>query len=90
MSSLKSKIDKLDIGELETTPVDLSKLSNIVKNDVVKKTECNELVKKASNTSSTDTNNLVKKLIITQKLVKLKIKLLLIMINILLLKNLIN
>ena len=90
MSSLKSKTDKLDIGELETTPVDLSKLSNIVKNDVVKKIECNELVKKASNTNSTDTNNLVKKLIITQKLVKLKIKLLLIMINILLLKNLIN
>ena len=43
---MKSKVDKLGIGKLETTPVDLSKLSNVVKNDVVKKTEYNELVKK--------------------------------------------
>ena len=41
LSSLKNKIDKSDIGKLETTPVDLSKLSNVVKNDVVKKTEYN-------------------------------------------------
>ena len=34
---MKSKVDKLDIGKLETTPVNLSKLSNVVKNDVVKK-----------------------------------------------------
>ena len=39
---MKSKVDKLDIGKLETTPVDLSKLSNAVKNDVVKKTEYND------------------------------------------------
>ena len=31
---MKDKIDKLDIGKLETTAVDLSKLSNVVKNDV--------------------------------------------------------
>ena len=34
--SLKSKIDKLDIDELETIPVDLSKLSNVVKHETVK------------------------------------------------------
>ena len=34
---MKSKVDKLDIGRLETTPVELSKLNNAVKNDVVKK-----------------------------------------------------
>ena len=34
---MKSKVDKLDIGRLETTPVELSKLSNVVKDDVVKK-----------------------------------------------------
>ena len=28
---LKSEVDKLDIGKLETTPVDLSKLINVVK-----------------------------------------------------------
>ena len=39
----------------------LSKLSSLVKNNVVKKTECNELVKKFNNISSTDTSNLVLK-----------------------------
>ena len=38
LASLKSKIDKLDIGELETTPIDLSKLSDVVKNEVVNTT----------------------------------------------------
>ena len=74
LSSLKSKVDKLGIGKLETTPVDLSKLSNAVKNDVVKKTKYNELVKKVNNINTTSTSNLVKKLIIAQNLVKLKIK----------------
>ena len=37
LNNLKSKVDKLDIGKSETTPIDLSKLSNVVKNDVVKK-----------------------------------------------------
>ena len=39
----------------------LSKLSSLVKNNVVKKTECNELIKKFNNISSTDTSNLVLK-----------------------------
>ena len=34
---MKGKVDELDIEKLETTPVDLSKLSNEVKNYVVKK-----------------------------------------------------
>ena len=42
LNNLKSKVDKSDIGKLETTAVDLGKLSNIVKNDVVKKAEYNE------------------------------------------------
>ena len=46
LASLKSEIDKLDIGKLETTPVGLSKLSDLVKNEVAKKTVYNELVKK--------------------------------------------
>ena len=74
LSSLKSKVDKLGIGKLETTPVDLSKLSYAVKNDVVKKTKYNELVKKVNNINTTSTSNLVKKLIIAQNFVKLKIK----------------
>ena len=46
LASLKPKIDKLDIDELEIFPVDISKLSNVVKNEVVKKTLYDELVKK--------------------------------------------
>ena len=34
---MKSKVDKLDIGKLVSVPVDLSKLSDVVKNNVVKK-----------------------------------------------------
>ena len=37
LASLESETDKLDIVKLETTPVDLSKLSDVVKNEVVKK-----------------------------------------------------
>ena len=35
--SLKARIDKVDLGKLKTVPVDLSKLSNVVNNDLVKK-----------------------------------------------------
>ena len=37
-ANLKTTVDKLDIGKLVPVPVDLSKLSNVVKNKVVKKT----------------------------------------------------
>ena len=30
LRNLKSKVDKFDIGKLETTPVDLSKVNNVV------------------------------------------------------------
>ena len=74
LSNLKSKVDTLDVGKLETTPVDLSKLRNVVKIDVGKKTEYNKLNKKLNNISTNDTSYLVKILITTQKLMKLKIK----------------
>ena len=41
---LKSKTDTLDIDELETTALDLSKLRDRVKNKVVEKTMYNKLV----------------------------------------------
>ena len=44
LSSLKSKVYKWDIDKLETAPFDLSKLSDVVKNDVVKRTVYDELV----------------------------------------------
>ena len=144
---MKSKVDKLDVDKLEPVAVDLSKLSDVVKNDVFKKivynakieniedkipditdfatnttlnakinevqneirsvtnlvttTALNAKIKKVKNKIPNITNlatttaltvvenkipnvsNLVKKkLTITQKLVKFKIKLLLIMITI--------
>ena len=35
--SLKAEVEKIDVDRLKTVPVDLSKLSKIVKNEVVKK-----------------------------------------------------
>ena len=35
LSSLKTKVDKLDTDKLVPIPNDLGKLSNVVKNDVV-------------------------------------------------------
>ena len=57
LASLKTEVDTLDIGKLVPIPVDLSTLSDVVKNDVVKKTEYNKLVKKVDNI---DTTNFVK------------------------------
>ena len=38
-ANLKTEVDKLDIDKLVPGPTDLSKLSNVVKNDVVKKAD---------------------------------------------------
>ena len=43
----KSVVDKLDIDKLKTTPIDLSKLSDVVKNEVIKTTVYDEFVKKS-------------------------------------------
>ena len=86
---MKSKVGKLDIRKFESTPVDLITLSNVVKNEVVKKTAYDELVKKVNNFNTSDTSDLVKKKqTITQKLIKLKKKIqIMITTNILLLKD---
>ena len=39
LASLKAEVDKLDIDKLVPIPADLSKLSDVIKNDIVKKTE---------------------------------------------------
>ena len=58
LTSLKTEVDKLDIEKLVPVPVDLSKLSDVVKNDVVKKTVYDKLVAKVNNI---DTNDFVLK-----------------------------
>ena len=52
--SLKIEIDKLDIDKLGPVPVDLTKLSDVVKNDVVKKTMYDKLVAKVNNIDTSD------------------------------------
>ena len=44
LANLKNEVDKLDIDKLVPVPVDLSKLSHAVKNDVIKKTDYNAKV----------------------------------------------
>ena len=46
LAALKSEVDKIDTDKLKTVPADLAKLSNVVKNDVVKKTTHNTLKNK--------------------------------------------
>ena len=43
LANLKTEVDKLDIDKLTPVPNILAKLSNVVKNDVVKKTENDKL-----------------------------------------------
>ena len=42
LTNLKTEVDKLHIAKLTPVPNDSAKLSNIVKNDVVKKSEYNK------------------------------------------------
>ena len=49
LGSLKTEIDKLDIDKLAPVPVDLSKLSDVVRNDVVKKGVYDKLTAKVNN-----------------------------------------
>ena len=58
LASLKTKVDKLDIDKLAAVPADLNKLSNVVKNDVVKKTVYDKVVAKVN---SIDTSTFVLK-----------------------------
>ena len=39
LAALKTEVDKIDADKLKTAPTDLAKLSNVVKNEVVKKTD---------------------------------------------------
>ena len=49
LASLKTEVDKVDIGKLVPIPVGLSRGSDVVKNDVVKKTVYNKLVTNVNN-----------------------------------------
>ena len=56
LASLKTKVEKLDINKLVPVPVDLNKLSDVVKNDVVRKPAYDKVVAKVN---SIDTSGFV-------------------------------
>ena len=49
LASVKTEVGKIDIDKLAPVPVDLGELSDIVKNDVVKKTVYGKLAAKVNN-----------------------------------------
>ena len=54
LANLKTEVDKLHIVKLAPVPTDLGKLSNVVKNDVVKKDVYDKLVTKVNNIDTRD------------------------------------
>ena len=66
LASLRTEVDKLDTDKLTPVSNDLVKLSNVVKNDVVKKTEYDKLVDTAgfvlNTTYVTDESDLEKEI----------------------------
>ena len=58
LSALKTEVDKIDIDKLKTVPDDLVKLSNVVKNEVVKKIDFSADNYVTRTKFSTDTNSL--------------------------------
>ena len=53
LDSLTTEVDKLNIANLTPVPDDLAKLSNVVKNDAVKKTGYVKLIEKVDNIDTT-------------------------------------
>ena len=54
LANLKTEVEKLDIGKSVPVPADLSKLSNVVCNVVVKKTDYDKLKTKVNNIDTSD------------------------------------
>ena len=57
LAALKTEVDKVDVDKLKTVPVDLAKLSEVVNNDVVKKTDYNTKVTSIENQIAGVTKN---------------------------------
>ena len=49
MNNLRTKVNDFDVGKLKTVPVDLTKLSDVVDDEVVKNTKFNTLKTKVNN-----------------------------------------
>ena len=84
LAALKTEVDKIDTDKLKRVPDDLAKLSNVLKNEVFKKTAYNTLKNKVD---AIDTSNLfqglnLRLILILQmiKLIKLKRKYLILVV----------
>ena len=71
LAALKTEVDKIDVDKLKTTPIDLDKLSNLVKNDVVKKTDYNAKVTNIEGQIPRITKNIIDNLADITKLKKI-------------------
>ena len=60
LANLKNEVDKLHINKLKPVPDDLSKLRNVVTNDVIKNTDYNNKITEIEN-KIPDINNLARK-----------------------------
>ena len=77
LADLKTEVHKIGIAKLTPVPHDFAKLSNVVKNDVVKKMKYNKLVTKVVNIDTTgfvlkttydiDKSDLKKKISVAEK-----------------------
>ena len=61
LANLKTEVDKLDIDKLVSVPIDLSKLSDVLKNDAVKETDYNAKIAEREN-KTPDISNLATKI----------------------------
>ena len=73
LSNIKIKVDKLDVDKLVAVPVDLSKLSDLVKNYVVKKDVYNPKIKNTED-KIPDITNLATKTTLNAKINEVKCK----------------
>ena len=71
LSQLKTEVDKLDIVELVPVTIDLSKLSTVIKNEVVKETEYDAKIKIIED-KIPDISNLATKINLNTKITKVK------------------
>ena len=58
LAALKTEVDKIDVDKLKTIPSELAILSNVVKNDVVKKTKVTSIETKIAGLTKNTSDNL--------------------------------
>ena len=70
---MKSKVDKLEVDKLVLAPVDLNKLTDVVKTDIVKKYEYNAMIKNIED-ELPDITNLATNITVNAKINEIKNK----------------